>query len=907
MLDELKRVSNERDTFKQKLAEAEKSAKEAWDSVTELRKQKEPDSSTDQLNNESKASPILESPSEARSPDVKSPTGSIKLRTSSIPSISLFSPKTKPAPEPKVEEKAEEFFSFDRELPRLEAELKEKQDEVKSLTQDLAVARESTQSMVKTLEDTTKELNALKERSEKYESDLANSKASSETEINSLRSDLGAANMKLSEIEMKHQAETARISELEKRLQDADSEIAVLQKVGAEKDEAVASAAKFQVEIVALQSEISELKIERDLSQKRVETLNSLVATLREQARIAAEDMESAKTDLNESLVVMQKLKDQLMAAQQAKQTGTSEAAEVNLDSTKSIEPPSGAKVAGGDTGPSAKKKNKKKKKGAKGAVDHGSATPPEPPQLESHQESTPFSPNLETNQNESETVSKLQTQLDELRNLLVEKDEAIEKLYGKLKREEELREEIDSLRDDLITVGQEHVTAKDKIKDLLAEKGSLETKVASLEKEIEDLHQTHTSNVASEQAQKELASQFEELKMKSTNLQTDLIVAQQLASTRFKDLTDLKIVLQKAQPELISLRKEVVELKAIKEELTAKVTDLQRNEIRHEAVRGELNELKRVAAEKDAEMKLLNQKISSGLTSIQKGEETRSKLAQDLQQVEAQKRQISQSLEDISKELAKSQEDLRNSKSRVRELDEAVSKLSRDNESMKEEIELKTAQYVSAESLMSSMRDQSTEMAIQAKEARERCESLEEEVADAHRLLAERSRESETMRRLLTEVEGRADSRIREMKERMDTAVEERDRVEDEASIVGRRRARELEEIRNKLRDVERVLKRTEEDKEELEAAQRDWKRRREELEQKTERSTREAEEVRMAMNELRDALDASEKQARDLDREKTELRRAFEDTQQRLDKLQKTNKVSFVESSDFRFRFGY
>ncbi|MCJ1356291.1 MAG: hypothetical protein MMC33_006285 [Icmadophila ericetorum] len=898
VLDELKRVSSERDTFKQKLAEAEKSAKEAWDNVTELRKQKESDSATDQANNAAKATSSLGSPAEVVSSDFKSPTPSIKLRTSSIPSISLFSPKAKPASEPKAEVKAEEFFSFDRELPRLEAELKEKQEEVMSLTQDLAVARESTQSMVKTLEDITKELNVFKERSEKYESDLADAKASSQNQAKSLKSDLDAANTKLSEAEMKHQAQTAQISKLEKRFEDAHSELNTLQKAKAENEEAVTSAEKLRAEIVALQSKMSKAESERDVTQKRVETLNDLVGTLREQARTAAQDIESVKAELNESLLIIQKLKDQPVSAQQARASATSDVAETDASSSRNLEPlPAETKAAGGETASSAKKKNKKKKKGAKTATEQESAAPAEPSQIDSHQESLSLRPNMETVQ-ESEIASKLEAQLDELRNLLAEKDEAIEKLHGKLRGEEELREEIDSLRDDLITVGQEHVTAKDKIKDLLTERGSLETRVASLEKEIENLNQTHNSNLTSEEAHNLLFGQFEELKIKATSLQTDLTVAQQLASTRFKDLTDLKIVLQKAQPELISLRKEVFELKAVKEELTAKITELQRNEARHEAVRAELNELKRAAADKDAEMKLLNQKISSGLTSIQKGEETRSKLVQDLQQAEVQKRQISLSLEDISKELAKSREELSNSKTRVLELDETLSKLTRDNDSLKEEIELKTVQYVSAESLMSSMRDQSTEMAIQAKETRERCESLEEEVGDAHRLLAERSREGETMRRLLTEVEGRTDSRIREMKERMDAAIEERDRAEDEASIVGRRRTRELEEIRNKLRDIERVLKRTEEDKEELEAAQRDWKRRREELEQRTGQSTKEAEEVRMAMNELRDALDASEKQARDLDREKTELRRALEDAQQKLDKLQKTNKVLAEEA---------
>jgi len=180
----------------------------------------------------------------------------------------------------------------------------------------------------------------------------------------------------------------------------------------------------------------------------------------------------------------------------------------------------------------------------------------------------------------------------------------------------------------------------------------------------------------------------------------------------------------------------------------------------------------------------------------------------------------------------------------------------------------------------------------MQVKEARERCESLEEEVGDAHRLLSERTREGEIMRRLLADVEGRAESKVRDFKERLEAAIEERDRAEDEASIVGRRRAREIEELKVKAREVERALRRAEEDRDELQHAQKDWKRRREEMEAEAERSRQELADVRHAMAQLRDALDESEKQARELEKENSELRRAVEETQQRIEKLRKSNK---------------
>ncbi|KAL4977684.1 GRIP domain-containing protein [Aspergillus desertorum] len=194
----------------------------------------------------------------------------------------------------------------------------------------------------------------------------------------------------------------------------------------------------------------------------------------------------------------------------------------------------------------------------------------------------------------------------------------------------------------------------------------------------------------------------------------------------------------------------------------------------------------------------------------------------------------------------------------------------------------------------MNSMRDQASELGMQMKEARERCESLEEELADAHRLLSERTREAETMRRLLNDIEGRAEAKTREFKERMEAAIEERDRAEEVASAQGRRRARELEDLKTKLRDMEKALRSAEEDKEELEHSQKDWKRRRDHLEAQAETATQELHDVQQAMARLRESLDESEKHVRDLEKEKAELRRSMEQTNSRLEKMRKSNMLS-------------
>jgi len=178
-------------------------------------------------------------------------------------------------------------------------------------------------------------------------------------------------------------------------------------------------------------------------------------------------------------------------------------------------------------------------------------------------------------------------------------------------------------------------------------------------------------------------------------------------------------------------------------------------------------------------------------------------------------------------------------------------------------------------------------------KEAKERYESIEEELTDAHRLMGERGRESETMRRLLAEVEGRSEVRVKDMRERMELAIQERDRAEEDASSVGRRRAREIEDLKSKLRDIERDAKRFADDREDLERAERDLRRQRDDDHRRVEEATQELAELRKAMSEIRDALDESERQVREYEIEIVEQKRAAEESQQSRDKLQKTNKT--------------
>ena len=908
VLDELKRVSNERDTYRQKVIEAEKNTKDAWDEVANIRNVKN-------LSSQPEKNKIEDG--EAQDPDTaandgadgdplqtsgRSPPASIKSPATSVRGLSLFSPKSTPIDSAKSRQESEDLFSFDDEIPRLETELKGRQQKIKGLENeveglkgDLAVTRESTQSMVQTLEEMTRELTGLRENKDHSVNELRGQILESDKVSDKLRIELLASESRLREHQCESNTEDSnRINELCTSLQAVRDELDSIHANKKNEANATTQSEKLQTTITRLQAEISGMQTSSEQSERKIDTLNKIVASLRAQLKEADQKNQDLKVAVEmsaKSSVLLREKVDKLKSEiniTEPIQSHEEATGEDRQDSYSGSQRTKGDPAAPQDASNTSKKKSKKKKKNNKSAVnvdqDSRSNLNPDPDAKAAG----------ESISADSDTLPRLYQELQHARNLLDEKDASIERMHGKLKDQDGLREEIDTLRDDLVNVGQEHVEAKDKINKMIEEKIALETTVTGLEKELADLHSIHASDATgSDQRHKELATQFEDLKAKATALQTDLSAAQNLASTRFKDLNELRNVLQKAQPEINVLRKEAAEVKSVKEALAKRDVDVRELDSRHKEIGAEIAKLRKIATDRDSEIKSLSQRLGHESSNRNKADEAQSKLSQENQRLETEKRRAMESSDRLTKEIEKLQAEISTSKMKLKDIEQQFSRNKSENESLKEDIDLKTAQYASAQSLMASMRDQTTEMAVQMKEARERCESLDEEVADAHRLLSERSREGETMRRLLADVEGRAEARTREMKERMDTAMEERDRAEDEASTAGRRRAREIEDLRNKHRDLERNLKRAEEDKDELEVAQRDWKRRREELEHQMGQSTGEVDEIRRAMGELRDALDESERQARDLEKQKAELRRSVEETQHRLEKVQKSNKV--------------
>ena len=162
----------------------------------------------------------------------------------------------------------------------------------------------------------------------------------------------------------------------------------------------------------------------------------------------------------------------------------------------------------------SGKKKYKKKKKGKTGQPAADSST--------IHAAHGKVTEDLAGNEEEmsdgkaqASIHAHLEQQIVSLQALLEEKNSAVNRLMSQIKDQESLAEEIETLRDDLLHQGEEHVEARDALKAAQAEKLALQDSIGKLEKELEEAQMTVAEAAGAEGAYNNLMANYEELKAK--------------------------------------------------------------------------------------------------------------------------------------------------------------------------------------------------------------------------------------------------------------------------------------------------------------------------------------------------------------------------------------------------------
>ena len=945
-VEELKRVTAERDRYRNQFGESEKEAQALRAEVSNFKQlERTPDLATEQPAVSQKSYDLSNTQELARAvavdstAPVKSPTPSTSSR---LPSFSLFSPKSKAVKSPQEDkDTSEEFFSYDSELPRLEAELQERQTEIADLKKqistlqaDLSVARESTEGMVQNLEAATRELQTLRDVNEKLEAgrrQLPNAIENLEQKTPSLMSPRVA-------LSQEDPALGSQLMDTEATLEEKDRALASTSKAEEERETEVAVIGRDTHELYnELAQKDTAVKEPEDSSaiaqsaewQQDNQPGSELVMALkdiRNKSDIETKSLLELKTPNDREAEARRKLTDEAVdrcvthAAEQpsTKYFGFVNDGEFSLSgdapnafrqfattlknarpelyeaiislekkSVSSLE----ASPAPSDTTKMKKRRKKKKKNGLQGSVAGDAILaydiPAKITETLDEAEVKAQRPNVlqsTKTQDVEERIKDLETQIQQ-------KDTTIYRLNTRLKDQDVLIEEIDTLRDDLVHQGEGNVQARDALKVARDDKSACEKRVADVEKELADLKARSAAGSAdSERAQNDLLSALEDLKSKATALQRDLAAAEQLAASRFKDIADLRELLSQAQSELRSLRSELAELRPIKDDLRNKDGELTRLESRHEDLKADIKSLSRKIAEKDAEVKTLWRKLGDECDARIKKEE-------ELQFVRAELLSAQEAMEAAKDSQKKASDDLSSAKAdqgtlqgTIRGLEAAISKHVMEAESLKQQVDLKISLHESSQAMVTGLKEQTLELSTQARETSNRADSLEEELAEAQKMLSERSREGEIMRSLLAEEQGRTSTKIREMKEHMEFAIEERDRIEDEASTSNRRMAREVENLRHETRESTRSLKAVEEEKEELERSQRDLRLERDQREAAQESAQSEAQ---MTIQRLREALDHRDRESMELERQKADTKRMREEVQERVEHLQKANKA--------------
>ncbi|KAI9683887.1 MAG: hypothetical protein M1829_004222 [Trizodia sp. TS-e1964] len=942
VMEELKRVSTEKATLQLKLDEATSTAAKALEEVLELRSLLASADNQDPPLEPKKDIPASKEPLKAE-PTVAGKPSPVSTLLGAV----MIPPKVNTEEQPPTAEKVEELFSYENEVPHLKAEvteLKAQTDtlkaENKTLANNLEVAKESTESMAQDLENATRELHLLRERSAQpsqgqslqiqQELDILKSKLQQEDDKTD---QLMASNLELEQInvnlrerilELEYEIRSLHLGQVtrEKRMAVLTSLIDSLQDQLKAAEEKIANSTSA---IESPQTSALDLSAEKDdavpapkKKNKKKKKKSGKGATSVEDAAHEPEILQNGETTIDATQKSPDEKFDETMPMpkqiEEPKVRGVeiiNEEDEIRKLREKlrgeetlreEIENLRDALINLGQEHIEAKDAIREMTAQKEGVEQLCAKLKVEVTNLTNNQSNAKKADGMQNGgalQSEEFKIklSKLQTDLTASQKLAATRLKELTDLREALQTTQNelviLRKEMESLK----CAKQEHIGAKDTIGEITVQKEGLEQLCAELNVEIINL--TNNNAKEAEIMQKRGASQSEEFKIKLSELKTDLTASQKLAAARFKDLTDLREALQKAQHELVMLRKEVESLKSAKQDLSAKTVEVAKLEAKERDLRREISTLKLNLSNRESEVESATHQLREEAANRIREQELKQTAQRELRRLEAEITNATKSQEKNEKDLQKAREEGKTFLSKIRELEDQVANLGRECATLKEGLDLKTAQYQSAESLVNGMRTQTSEISMQMKESRERCESLEEELGDAHRLLSERSREGETMRRLLADVEARAELRVREMKERLDIATEERDRAEDEASLIGRRKSREIEDLKSKLRDVEKGYKQALEDKLELEQAEKDRARSKAELELRVEKAAQEVLEVRRAMCELRDALDHGEKQIRDLEKENIDLHRSAESAHQRIEKLQKSQKTM---TNDFK-----
>ena len=915
---EYKRVAKEYEELKKEVKELqEKHKKELEEKDTEIQKQKE------------KVKELEEKGAKGGSDRFLEPLSGLPAKSAS--------PRPSPSPQPPASPAGgEDIFSFEDEHGKLEKLVQKHEVEIDKLKSELnearlaqKVAEEAMQNNLETVENAQRELEGLKETGSLKDKEIGELTTKNKTLIKEVE-------VQQKEVEERKEA----IEKKEKEVEGLETQINLLKEKVQELETEVPSVKtkEDKLEDTISSQEVEDLRAEKAMLSERLKTLDRQLEKAKKTTDAATRELFETKTSLErrireledkltESLEKIGQLQLKAAAAATAEPIRPATAQSTTDTSPILIRSQAPAQGPGTNASKHTKKRNKKKNKGKGGPTGAGAQgdTEEETPKEEApikttenvDEDDTPVTTAATPSEPDpsAQVIEELKSQLSALREKLDEKDEQLTTLRGRMSQLEELKEEIETLRESLSDVGQDNVEAKEKIKELQVKNRILQRELENMKTvlgekgdqllvSMEQLAQLQASQeegsveqrkalAEQEKATKILQEECDGLQQKISALQSELSAAEKVSETRFKSWMDTKDLLAKKEPEINQLKAENANLMAQSKEANQKFLEMKKLEKSEQDLRKEVASLKSKASDNQTEIEKLRNQLKVETAKRTKSDEVARSLQNSLRKAEDEQKDAIDMVERTSRDLSRAQEDITTLRQKAQTLERELNKIRSEKEGLTEDLQMKVTQIALVQSSMSTMQDQAAEIATQMKETKARCESLEEDLADANRLLQERSREADTMRRLLNEAESRNEARFRDMKAKMDSAFEERDKAEEEIATIGRSRAKDIEELRNRVREAERGLKKAEEAKEVTERERKEYQSGKQAAESKLEPVMRELEETKKANEQMRDALDETERQMQAVEQRGIGARRELEELRAKYEKLIKSHKV--------------
>ncbi|ANZ74580.1 BA75_00968T0 [Komagataella pastoris] len=375
--------------------------------------------------------------------------------------------------------------------------------------------------------------------------------------------------------------------------------------------------------------------------------------------------------------------------------------------------------------------------------------------------------------ESENETLNQKLLELEKLKQAFREKEQAAQSYESK---NSALSDELSLVLNKQDELEKEKECFRLKLKDL--EQKNLESQ------QEEELHRTGRTELEDEMQTlkgelEERSQRIEDFKQKQLELDDELSLVRSQKDTLQKTIESLQEDLEKEKDNIKLLRESIVAEENAKnsQKLAENATQLDNFRKQEISLKLEIANLENLNTEKSSKIKSLEEHITYLNTERQSNNDETQKLISHTNE------KWKQDYTELVIKLNKCQSD---NNRLTKELNEYKDKLK----------DMNTSKLNSNETI-ESIKRQCEELKMMNSEYSLKIESLHEELSSSSSILQERSKEMNTIRKLLTDTESKCDERIKQLKARIDRLEEEKETSSHENDVQVRKLNKTIDQLK--------------------------------------------------------------------------------------------------------------